>query len=407
LDQITHRERVLRTIEHQEPDRVPILFGNHSVYSINDMPPYGYRALCEYLGIKNYPTPVVNPVGNTLNIDRRVLDRFHVDFEFISPVAPDVEVLPNNLIRVLHLNGTLFKQVGNLYTLAGDTFCPLHDAKTIEDIENYPYWTDYNNPLYYEGKAKEAKKLHEESDYAIISDDTPVSFGEMYQYLLGFDRKLIDIRRRPEFFHAVMEKIWQGCQTFLENWLTEVGDYIDLQLIYDDQGMQDRTIFSLEDFRKFIKPYWERYIKLVRKYTKAKLVIHSCGSNYTIFPEIIEVGFDAYHTLQPFAWNMEPWRLKKEFGNKICFIGGFDHQKILPRSTPSEVKEFVKGLIYDYAPGGGYIFAPTHDIGGEVPPENIVAGFDAAFEYGRYPIEIKNRPDFYERAFTSSRRGFP
>ena len=95
---------------------------------------------------------------------------------------------------------------------------------------------------------------------------------------------------------------------------------------------------------------------------------------------------DVLNPVQPLARNMEPWRLKKEFGDKIAFLGGFDIQKLLPQGTVAQIKEGAQKLIQEYAPGGGFIFATAHNIEPDTPPENIVAAFDAAYEYGQYPI---------------------
>jgi len=92
--------------------------------------------------------------------------------------------------------------------------------------------------------------------------------------------------------------------------------------------------------------------------------------------------------LQPLAKNMEPWRLKKEFGKDLAFLGGHDTQLLLPSGTVAENIEGVKKLIREYAAGGGYIFAASINIQSDTPPENIIAAFDAAFEFGKYPVAV-------------------
>jgi len=384
---MTSRERVITTLEHKEPDRVPLCFGNHSVYTIIDDKPYGYRALCNYLNIRDYPEPVTNFVGNVLNVDKRIRDRLHVDFEFVSPGGPKDEILPNGHLRVPSLHGIIAVPTGRgkIYTIR-DNATPLRWAKKPKDLDKYRYWSDYSDPVYYRDIKDKAKLLHEETDKAIIADDTPVTFGHMYSYLVGFDRWLTDMKLRPEFYHALMEKIYEKAEYFTKQFLTEVGDHIDLLLIWDDMGSQTGPLMSIGHFREFIAPYWKRWIDLARKYTKAKLVIHCCGSVYDLYPEFIKMGWDAHQTVQVTAKDMEPKKLKKEFGDKIAFFGGLDHQKVLPRETVFGVKKFVRKIIRELGAGGGYIFSPMHDLGPEIPPENIVTAFDEAYEFGVYPL---------------------
>jgi uroporphyrinogen decarboxylase len=113
---------------------------------------------------------------------------------------------------------------------------------------------------------------------------------------------------------------------------------------------------------------------------------HSCGSTYDIIPDLIENGVNILNPVQPLAKNMEPWRLKKEFGKDITFCGGIDVQELLPYGTPEQVKESVKNTIKIFGKNGGYILGPAQNIGPDVRPENIVAMYDAALEYGRYPL---------------------
>ncbi|MDH5174875.1 MAG: uroporphyrinogen decarboxylase family protein, partial [Elusimicrobiota bacterium] len=157
--------------------------------------------------------------------------------------------------------------------------------------------------------------------------------------------------------------------------------------IGDDMGTQSQPFMSIEDFRKHIKPYWAELIKEIKKYTEAKILLHCCGSIYPLINDIIEVGFDVLNPIQPLAHQMEPKRLKKDFGDRISFLGGIDIQRLLPFGTPDEVKQGVRKVIGTLAPGGGYILAPSHNIEPDTPPENVVAMYEAAKEFGTYPIK--------------------
>lgn len=115
-----------------------------------------------------------------------------------------------------------------------------------------------------------------------------------------------------------------------------------------------------------------------------KTFLHSCGSIYALMPDLIEAGYDVINPVQLSAKDMEPRRLKKEFGNDITFWGaGCDTRRILNHGTPQEVSDHVKAMIDIFAPGGGFVFNTIHNILPDVPPENIMAMFRAVDEAGR------------------------
>jgi uroporphyrinogen decarboxylase len=112
-------------------------------------------------------------------------------------------------------------------------------------------------------------------------------------------------------------------------------------------------------------------------------LLHSCGSIYSLLPDLIEAGFQAFNPVQTSSRGMEPERLKREFGRQVTFWGGgADTRFVLNRASPAEVKDHVRRNLDIFAPGGGYVFNPVHNILPDVPPENIVAMFDAVLEYG-------------------------
>ncbi len=150
-------------------------------------------------------------------------------------------------------------------------------------------------------------------------------------------------------------------------------------------------------------PYQAEIIKNIRKYIRpeAKIILHSDGAIFPLIPDLIEIGVQVLNPVQPLARNMEPWRLKREFGGKIAFLGGFDIQQLLPLGTKEEIEEGVRRLLKEYAPGGGFVFAASINIQPDTSPENIVAAFDAAYRYGRYPITVTFKEGGEELDFVS------
>jgi len=380
---MTSRERVIEAIEHRETDRVPVDFGNRC-WTIVNAPPYGYKALCEYLNISDYPEPkIVYLMNIVVNVDERILRKFNADIRDLGAGGLGVERLPDGTLRDLDNHGIIYKPAGPYFSVP-DTLAPLRNAISKEEIEEYPYWSDYTNPVYVEGKEEEATHLHQHTDYA-ISAWVPNIFHR-YAFLRGFNNFMLDMRINVDFFRALANRILETSKTFVREFLGRVGELVDIVCIGDDMGTQSQPFMSVDDFRKFIKPYWAELIREIKKHTEAKILLHCCGSIYPLINDIIEVGFDVLNPIQPLAYQMEPERLKRDFGDRICFLGGMDIQRLLPFGTPAQIREGVRKVINILASGGGYILAPSHNIEPETPPENIVAMYEAAKEFGTYPI---------------------
>ena len=167
----------------------------------------------------------------------------------------------------------------------------------------------------------------------------------------------------------------------LENFFDKICDFwlplIDISLEYDidavefgdDWGQQKGLIMGPEYWRRFIKPRMAKLFERVKN--KGKFVLlHSCGDCHEIFPDLIDIGLDCYQTFQPEIYNIS--EMKKLYGANITFWGGVSTQQCLPRMNPQQVQEEIIRIARILSPGGGYILAPTHDIPGDVKPENIM-----------------------------------
>jgi len=372
---MTSRERVLTAIELREPDRVPINFN-----SIANAPPYGYKKLCEYLGIADCSGPVSDHVDH--DIDDRVLKKLHVDMVRIRAGTPSPELLPDGSIRdaygVIHKMGA---------TYAYPAVHPLREVKTIKELDDCLHWPDPHDPAFTRGLREKAKELRDKTDYAICGHPGLgyTIFGT-YANLRGFDRWLIDMKRNPDFYNALADKITETSLEICREVYSEIGDYIDITLYYEGMGGQDATFMSVEDYRKFVKPWQAKYVSEVKKMTKAKFLLHGDGSIYPLMNDFIEIGAEIIDPIQPCARNMEPERLKKEFGDRVCFHSGVDRQRLTPFGTLEEIGEELKKVIRILAPGGGYIFSLDH-IHPETPPDRVYLAHETAYKFGKYPIE--------------------
>jgi uroporphyrinogen decarboxylase len=193
------------------------------------------------------------------------------------------------------------------------------------------------------------------------------------------------LAREPVFADRIMEKLTELYIKASLDYLNEVGPYLDVVIYWDDVCGQNGWLIRPDLYIKQVKPRQRRLVEAIKKKTKAKLFYHGCGAVYDLIPHLIEIGFDIINPVQVSAKGMDTRRLKREYGRDIVFWGGgIDTQHVLPFGKPQEVADEVKRRIDDLAPGGGFVFAAVHNIQAFVPPENIIAAFDTALEYGRY-----------------------
>ena len=196
---------------------------------------------------------------------------------------------------------------------------------------------------------------------------------------------MMDLAGDAEFAGYLLDRLLEANLQVLEQVLGVVKDHVQIIMTGDDLGTQESTQMSPDLYRKVVKPRHKKLYQYIKEHSNAYLFLHSCGAIYEFIPDFIEMGVDILNPVQISAKGMEPKRLKKAFGKDITFWGGgCDTQKILPFGTPKEIEEEVKRRIGEFAPGGGFVFAPVHNIQVGVPPENMVALYEAARKYGKY-----------------------
>lgn len=185
-----------------------------------------------------------------------------------------------------------------------------------------------------------------------------------------------------------MTKVVETISAIAEHALEQVGDEIDVFWFADDMGFQDRPYMRPQMYRELVKPYHAAFLERVRAKTDAVIMMHNDGAIHDLLADYIEIGVQALNPVQVSADGMgDTAALKAEFGNDLVFWGAIDTQHVLPFGSPQDVRDEVKRRIETLGPGGGYVLAPGHNIQSEVPPENVVAMFEAALEMGSYPIE--------------------
>ena len=259
---------------------------------------------------------------------------------------------------------------------------PLADAG-IAELADYP-WPNGADASRFTGVREHAQTLRNETPYALVTGIAGVVY-EYCWYLRGLERWFMDTVENPEFCAALLDRTLAFWLDYMTGFLREVGDLIDVVMIGDDLTGQHGPLFSPAFYRKVVKPRQKRLVQHIKSLTKAKIWYHTCGNCVEYIPDLLDNGVDILNPVQTSAAGMDPAMLKQRFGRDLTFWGGgCDAQHVLPFGTSEEVREQVRRNLEVFKPSGGYVFNGIHNIQADVPPENIVALFDAACEYGPY-----------------------
>ena len=376
---LTSRERVLCALNHEEPDRVPIMFGGSGATSM--LAP-AYDRLKAHLGFVSQTRVTSRTFQYTL-MDEAVMARFGSDFR---PLLPGPA--PSTLARELPEDGLVDEWGTTWQRRPGVQYYemvrwPWRGAAPA-DPASYP-WPDLAHPSRFEGLRARAKAIRE-AGYATIVLSGLASY-EICHQLMGLEAWLTTLAAQPDLAHGLMRQVTDRACAMAARLMEEAGDYLDLVVMADDLGSQNGLLMSPKMYRAMIKPYQAEIIATLKRRHPAKVFYHSCGSIYPLINDLIEIGVDLLNPVQVSAKDMgDTARLKREFGARLSFCGGVDTQRVLPYGTPDEVREEVRRRIRDLAPGGGYVLAAVHAIQPDVPPENVCALYEEGLAAGRYPL---------------------
>lgn len=379
---MNHKERVLTALNHEEPDRVPVdLGGRQTTFMVET-----YDIFKDHIGLNDLPTNIMSHKWQTVYVDEQILNRFSIDCRHIRPpVKIEPEITETEDTKATFVDEWGVKRIVDA-GYASIIEYPLQTA-TLEDLESY-HWPDPAEMFDYSRIRSQALQLYKDGEYAIVgSMGSPGNIFEQSWYLRGLTEFFLDLVDNKEFAHALMSRITGIRKQNAEYFLREVGDYLDVFQLADDLAMQNGPYMSPDLYREMIKPYQIELFQFVKSLTSAKIYYHSCGSITRLLDDLIEVGVDILNPVQVTAEGMETDLLKRRFGTSLSFWGAIDTTQILPNGTADDVRKEVKKIIHDLAPGGGFVLSSVHNLQPDIPPENILAMFEAASRYGKYPIQ--------------------
>ena len=374
---MTHRERVLAALNHRQPDRVPVDLGATRSTSIVVQ---AYERLNRHLGSTETPR-IFSKWLNIAHPSQAMLARFDIDTRSVGQGGPDGWrdiVFPDDSYQD-EWGVVRSRPAGCLYYDL--TKSPFAGEASVADLDRHP-WPDPHDPGRCRGLKAEARRLRQETDYAIALN-MPGGVVTQAQFLRGFEDWFADLIADPTFYHALLERITDLWIEMARDELDAAGDCADFCFFGDDVAFQDGPMMSMELYRKMVKPYHARVFSYIKSRSSAKILYHTCGSVAHLIPDLIELGVDALNPIQVSAKGMDTKMLKREFGKDICFWGGIDTQRVLPFGSPADVAAEAKRRIEDLGSGGGYVLCAVHNIQADVSPENNCAMYDTARQHGQ------------------------
>jgi uroporphyrinogen decarboxylase len=408
------RQRILAAIDHTEPDFLPVDLGATPSSGISAI---AYANLIQHLHLKDRRIWIYDVVQQVAQPSAGFLDRFGIDVvdlgrtfnttdddwynhqlsngrtaqlpAWFHPQKQDdgsyLAFLKNKPIALMPAGSNSFDQViypfrdgypENYVVSLAEAMAKVHWAA----LAHSP-WDHASENTFWEDLRSHALELRQKSNRAImmVAGCNLFEWGTFLRRLDNFLMDLVSVPAEVErFLDALMERHLQT----LTNICKAVGDVADIIRLGDDLGMNSGPFMSPHTYRKLFKPRHTILCNAIKTHSKMHILLHSCGSIYKLIPDLIEAGFEILNPVQTNSHDMQAEKLKKEFGKDVTFWGGgADTRSILNFATPEEVRDHVRRNIEILAPGGGFVFNPIHNILPDVPPENIVAMFEAIDEY--------------------------
>lgn len=410
------RERVLASINHQSPDRVPIDIGATPSSGISVI---AYNNLKKHLGLSGGHTRVYDVVQQLVQPEDQFLDQFKVDVIDIGQAFNtndsdwyDIDVSDGSKAQYPKWFKPTQDEKGYWHAYMDDgtkiatmpTHATFFDQTCFPWLDGYPDdlscleddmgkilwaalvhspWDNAGQADFWKQLREKTLRLKQHTDKALMIN-CGCNLFEWGTFLRRMDNFLMDLYREPTNVERFLNALMKIHMETLAKVCEAVGDIVDIIRFGDDLGMDSGPFMPLDKYRRFFHQHRTQLCNFVKNNSQMHTFLHTCGSVYKFIPDFIESGIEIINPVQTNCRDMEPEKLKHEFGNDIVFWGGgVDTRNILNRGSVADVKDQVKQRLEIFSPNGGFIFNPIHNILPDVPPENIIAMFDAIKEYNQ------------------------
>jgi uroporphyrinogen decarboxylase len=412
---MTSRERILASVKHQAPDRVPVDLGATPSSGISAI---AYSNLIKHIGMPELPVQIYDVVQQLAQPDMKVLDKFGAD---VLDIGREFNDKPSDWKPTILANGdqAFYPQWYNPVKLENGSYATYDDdgktmlsrmpvGATFFDQTYFPYVDgypdNYGNLDEEMGRIMWARDVHSPWDHAgdegfwkTLRDKTlrlrqntdkallvvcGCNLFEWGTFLRRMDNFLMDLMCDQRNVEKLLDELLKRHLATLEKVCNAVGDIVDIIRFGDDLGMTSGPFMDAETYRSLFKPRHKILCDFVKEHSQMHTFIHSCGSISLLMPDLIDAGIEIFNPVQTNAYRMEPEFLKKEFGKDCTFWGGgIETAGVLNSATPGKVREQVLERLEIFSEGGGFVFNTVHNILPDVPPENVVAMFDAINEF--------------------------
>lgn len=374
---MTSRERVLKAINHEKIDRMPIDLGMHYSTGISA---FAYWNLRERLGMSTENIEIVDMVQFLPRVQEDILKRFHCDCMLLHPGFSETDIwnprdkykfkIPHTAKPVLDKEGNWIVQHNGKMRMPKNGFFFDGDWLRFENDQDDNVIASY---------AREAERIFKETEYFTTYIGFPSYFVEgNIEWLCSM---LID----PNEIIEENERILKAQIKKAGKVINYMGKYIQGIAVGGDLGAQDGPFCRPSLYDELCAPYLKKFCDFIHENSDIKIFMHSCGSMKPFIPTIIDCGIDILNPVQISAKNMDPQDLKNEFGEKITFWGGgCDTQNVLNKDDTKAVVENVRSLVNIFKKNSGFVFNPVHNIMGDIKVENIIAMYDTAYQESFY-----------------------
>ncbi len=377
------RERVLLALDHRQPDRVPLDLGGTGLSTMHHL---AYANLRNHLAL-----PPVTPRIGFLNeqlalIDADLAERFQTDVRLVLPgraagFAPVFEEQGDYEAYNDEWGIGWRKPVsrGLYYDMYRHPLAGL----SLEEMLAYRF-PDPVDDGRFAGLREQAEAAAAEGKAVALAGPC-AGVAEVYAWMRGYEEFYCDLALQRDYVRAMVDRLVEYKCAFWKRALAELGDLVDVVIEADDIAGQNGPLMSLRTYRSTIKPGHRQLFSFIKQQAPVKIFYHCCGAVRSLLPDLIDAGIDILNPVQMSAAGMNLEFLKRDFGRDLTFWGGgVDTQRVLGEATPQEIREHVRRNMAILAGGGGFVFAAVHDIQANVPPENIVAMWEAWRDFSVY-----------------------
>lgn len=412
---MTSKERILAAIAHKEPDMVPVDMGSTPSSGISAI---AYSNLIKAIGRDDLPVLIYDVVQQLAQPDMSVIDKFGIDVIDIgrtfntSPSDWHETTMANGDKAYYPINFNPKKQEDGSYlcydndgkrvlakmpkgaTFFDQTYFPYadgfpNDYKSLDKEMGRVLWSRYvHSPWdhaedigFWDELRKNTLHLRKTTDKALMIV-CGCNLFEWGTFLRRMDNFLMDLLCDPDNVSRMLDCLLERHLSTLEKVCKSVGDIVDIIRFGDDLGMINGPFMDVDTYRKLFKPRHKKLCDYVKSHSTMHTFIHSCGSISSLMPDLIDAGIEIFNPVQTNSLNMEPEFLKKEFGKYCTFWGGgVETVGTLNNGTTEDVRRQVLERLEIMSKGGGFVFNTVHNILPDVPPQNIIAMFNAIKEF--------------------------